>query len=143
VPANTVTVNSLPENASTLVNHRIAVQDSVQRVKDHYIHILRPWAQKRHFEFQAFGDNVVTRAQNEREMSFFGGHLSSAGTLTLTAHDELEPSPVSNHGDPRFDWLAGTLRGVFGEEVIVAPVLLTGEPRPFPSRSQLKPARQC
>jgi hypothetical protein len=47
--------------------------------------------------------------------------------MALAGNDGLEPSPVSNHKDVRFSWLAGTLRGVFGKEVHVAPVLLTGE----------------
>lgn len=46
--------------------------------------------------------------------------------ITLTTHDELEPSPVSDPEDVRFYWLAETIREVFGPDVIVAPVLLTG-----------------
>ena len=48
------------------------------------------------------------------------------GSMALAGHGGLEPSPVSDYQDPRFSWLAGTIRGVFGDEVIVAPALLTG-----------------
>jgi len=49
------------------------------------------------------------------------------GTLVLEAQYELDSSPVSDAEDDRFGWLVGTLRGVFGDDVVVAPELLTGE----------------
>ncbi|KIW78846.1 hypothetical protein Z517_08685 [Fonsecaea pedrosoi CBS 271.37] len=116
-------VNSLPENASVLVNHRIAIQDSVQAVKGHYIDLLAPWAQERGFKLHAFGEkaqcenNKVTRP---------GNNTADCGDLTLSAHYELESSPVSCAEDARFRLLAGTIKGVFGNDVVVAPELLTG-----------------
>ncbi len=95
-----------------LVNHRIAIEDSVRTVKDHYLHILSPLAKKWNFGIKGFGSE--TRGNN-------------IGTFTLTSNDDLKPSPVSDPGDARFEWLTGTLRGVFGEQVVVAPVLLTGD----------------
>jgi hypothetical protein len=109
-----IPANALPETAYSLVNHRIAIEESIQTLKDHYIRILSPLANKWNFAFHAFGKEI-------------GLENSPSGTITLTGHDELEPSPVSHHKDVRFSWLAGTLRGVFGKEVYVAPVLLTGE----------------
>ena len=50
------------------------------------------------------------------------------GTLILEAQYELDSSPVSDAEDDRFGWLVGTLRGVFGDDVVVAPELLTGKP---------------
>ena len=96
------------------MNHRIAIEDSVKILKEHYIRILSPLAKKWSFKLVAFGKDIVTSDK-------------SFGILTLAGHDELEPSPVSNHKDVRFKWLAGTLQAVFGKEVFVAPVLLTGE----------------
>ena len=78
--------------------------------------ILSPLAKKWNFNLHTFGEDISLDKTNE-------------GTMTLAAQDELEPSPVSDHEDPRFSLLAGTIRGVFGEDVIVAPVLLTGESR--------------
>jgi Gly-Xaa carboxypeptidase len=54
-------------------------------------------------------------------------NTSDSGDLTLTAHYELESSPVSSAEDPRFALLAGTIKGVFGDEVVVAPEMLTGD----------------
>lgn len=105
--------NALPETAYALVNHRIAIEESIQILKDHYIRILSPLANQWNFGFHAFGKDINC-------------NTIPSGTVTLASHDELEPSPVSEHQDARFSWLAGTLRGVFGEEVYVAPVLLTG-----------------
>jgi Gly-Xaa carboxypeptidase len=84
-------------------------------VKDHYVEILSPLAKKWTFDLQGFGV--------ERRSSF---SQESPGKISLTSTYDLEPSPVSDHEDARFNWLAGTIRGVFGKEVIVAPVLLTG-----------------
>jgi len=105
--------NALPETAYALINHRIAVEDSIQILKDHYIKILSPICKKWNFNLNAFGKEI-------------GRKECGSGTLTLAGYDELEPSPVSIYSDARFSWLTGTLRGVFGKEVIVAPVLLTG-----------------
>lgn len=96
------------------MNHRIAVEDSIQVLKDYYIRILSPLTKKWDFNLVAFGNDIKTSHD-------------PVGTVTLAAHDELEPSPVSNHRDVRFKWLAETLRAVFGKEVCVAPVLLTGK----------------
>lgn len=97
-----------------MVNHRIEVEDSVQIVKDHYVRFLVPLANKWSFNFKGFGAEKTIDPSTSR------------GTIALTSTYDLEPSPVSDHEDPRFSWLTGTIRGVFGKEVIVAPVLLTG-----------------
>jgi Gly-Xaa carboxypeptidase len=47
--------------------------------------------------------------------------------VTLTGEYDLNPSPVSSAEDARFGLLAATIKGVFGEDVIVAPEMLTGE----------------
>ncbi|KIX05815.1 uncharacterized protein Z518_03787 [Rhinocladiella mackenziei CBS 650.93] len=116
-------VNSLPENVSVLVNHRIAIQDSVQAVKDHYVRLLSPWARKWNFKFHAFDGETSTQATNPTIQS---ENNSDSGDLTLTAQYELEPSPVSEVDDARFRALAGTIKGVFGDDVVVAPELLSG-----------------
>jgi Gly-Xaa carboxypeptidase len=116
-------VNSLPENANILVNHRIAIQDSVQAVKDHYIDLLGPWTKERNFTLHAFG----TETPRENGVSTPLSSTSDCGDLTLSAHYELESSPVSSAEDARFGLLAGTIKGVFGDDVVVAPEMLTGK----------------
>jgi Gly-Xaa carboxypeptidase len=106
--------NALPETAYAIVNHRIAVEDSVKVLKEHYIRILSPLAKKWNFKLAAFGKDIKTSGK-------------PVGILTLAGHDELEPSPASDHKDVRFKWLAGTLQAVFGKQTFVAPVLLAGE----------------
>jgi len=120
--ADTASVNSLPESVQVVVNHRIAVQDSVQAVKDHYLRLLQPWADQRRFKLDAFGSVLSPM----RPMPRFRDDLEG-GTLVLEAQYELDSSPVSDAEDDRFGWLVGTLRGVFGDDVVVAPELLTGE----------------
>ena len=111
--AYSLLANALPETAYAIVNHRIAVEDSVQILKDYYIRIFSPLAKEWDFNLIAFG--------NEEENCG-----ESVGTITLASQDALDPSPVSSHQDVRFEWLAGTLRTLFGTDVHVAPVLLTG-----------------
>ncbi|KAG4439432.1 hypothetical protein IFR05_005079 [Cadophora sp. M221] len=103
--------NALPETAHIIVNHRIAVEESVQTVKDYYIHLLSPLAKKWDYSIQGFGQEAASNTK---------------GTITLAGFSALEPSPTSDMDDERFKWLTGAIRGVFGKEVIVAPVLLTG-----------------
>ena len=119
---NRASVNSLPENVYCLVNHRIAVQDSVQAVKDHYVQLLQPWADERHFALDAFGLTTTPKGMS-RKLAY----ENTMGALTLAAQYELDSSPVSDAEDVRFGWLAGTLRGVFGDDIVVAPELLTGK----------------
>lgn len=77
--------------------------------------ILSPLADKWRFYLEGFGAEKRFTSSNRR-----------LGTITLASTYDLEPSPVSDPEDPRFDWLSGTIRGVFGKDVVVAPVLLTG-----------------
>ncbi|KAK5198562.1 Gly-Xaa carboxypeptidase [Exophiala xenobiotica] len=115
-------INSLPENATVLVNHRIAIHDSVQVVKDQYVALLSPWAKKWHFNLDAFG----VKQRNRKDDMTRTDNNNDCGDLTLTAAYELDPSPVSDVDDASFRWLAGTIKGVFGEDVVVAPELLSG-----------------
>jgi Gly-Xaa carboxypeptidase len=104
--------NALPESTTALVNHRIAVEESVQDVKTHYRRIIDPWAQNLGLKFQEI--EVYEEKFIKKGMVW----KSSDAKLTLTTLSELEPSPI---------WLAGALQSVFGEDVIVAPVLEGGE----------------
>lgn len=105
--------NSLPESAFAIVNHRLATHDSIQDVKHYYHRLLGAWAGKYKLNLRLFGDSIIT----------FDAAL---GSVTLTSEYDLEPSPVASEIDPRFQWLTGTLKKVFGDEIIVAPTLLAG-----------------
>lgn len=134
---DSISVNSLPESVQVLVNHRIAVQDSVQAVKAHYLRLLQPWADQRRFRLNAFGSVLPPKRPMPRSE-----HDLEGGTLILEAQYELDSSPVSDAEDGRFGWLVGTLRGVFGDDVVVAPELLTGKSCQLPhdsSQSLIEP----
>ena len=94
----------------------------MQPVKDHYIQLLEPWAAQQRFKLIAFGAVLPSG----RSMSASKDDLAE-GTLILETQYELDSSPVSDAEDDRFGWLVGTLRGVFGDDVVVAPELLTGK----------------
>lgn len=111
--------NALPESAYVLVNHRIAVEESVQVVKDHYERILAPLAKKWGLESNSLDEKFDSKVAAVWK--------SDRMKITVTTYADLEPSPVSDLKDERFAWLAGTIRGVFGEDVVVAPVLEVGE----------------
>ncbi|KIV90191.1 hypothetical protein PV10_07522 [Exophiala mesophila] len=120
-------VNSLPETANVVINHRIAVEDSVRTVKDHYINLLQPWAKNRRCQFEAFGLSVSERPIPPVSMIEANNNDDDhTGKLTLSAHYELEASPVTSADDVHFEWISTTLSRVFGPDLIVAPVLLSG-----------------
>lgn len=112
--------NALPETTSVLVDHRIAVEESVQSVKDHYQRILDPLTKKWGLEPQTY--------HSEKEYSAAAAVWTSDRMKITVATDRgLEPSPPSDPKDERFGWLAGTIRGVFGEDIVVAPILEIGK----------------
>ena len=110
---NYLTANVLPETAYALINHRVAVEESIKYVKDAYIEFLKPVAKRQNLTLCLFD---AENCQSE----------GTLGTITPVANGVLEPSPVSDPEDTRFGWLSGTLRGIFGSDVIVTPTLLTG-----------------
>jgi Gly-Xaa carboxypeptidase len=114
-------VNALPESAYIKVNHRVSVDQSIQDVKDHYDQIIFPLTKKWDFTYNGFNNESSLESNLESRQNG-----SAPGTVSVIALHEMGPSPVSDSNDVRFSWLAGTLRGVFGADVLVAPVLMTG-----------------
>jgi Gly-Xaa carboxypeptidase len=89
-------------------------------VKDYYTRLLTPWAKQRSISLHAFEDAT-------REGIHDTTPQSASSNVTLTAEYDLNPSPVSSAEDARFGLLAATIKGVFGDDVVVAPEMLTGE----------------
>lgn len=111
-----VKINALPEKVEAVVNHRIAIESSVSEVQEHITSIIsKKILTKFPLALDAFGSiSGITNA-------------SSAGTITLSSFDEpLEPAPVSPFTSPAYKLLSGTIKKVFGEEVIVSPSVMTG-----------------
>ncbi|BFZ57723.1 hypothetical protein PYCC9005_004776 [Savitreella phatthalungensis] len=107
-----VKVNALPESAKAIVNHRIAIDSSSQDVRQKISGIVMEVAKSFGLGFSGFGE---------------AGMESRNGMIVVGDNDQtLEPAPVTPIDTPQWKLLGGTFRRVFGEEVIVAPGMSTG-----------------
>lgn len=112
-------INALPERTVLTVNHRVNVGDRTQDVKDRLTAVAGDVARKFNLTLHAFpeGDDE--------------GETPSSVTLKVAFGAVLEPAPVSptevvEGEDNAWSVLAGTTRAVYGEELIMAPGLSTG-----------------
>jgi Gly-Xaa carboxypeptidase len=113
-----VKINALPEKVYAVINYRIAVESRVKDIQSNLESlIISKILPKFPMKLDAWGSvsgNTST---------------SSLGTITLETfgNDEpLEPSPVSPFDTDAYKIFAGTTKQVMGEDVIVAPSLMTG-----------------
>ncbi|KAF9485495.1 carboxypeptidase S [Pholiota conissans] len=118
--------NALPEQASAVVNHRIAVVSSLDEVKAHDTALLKHLGDKFNLTYSAFG----TRISEEG--------APSSGTLTLSDafSGGLEPAPVTPTGRDAapYQLLSGTIKATYNahrslkeaDSVIVAPSMMSG-----------------
>ncbi|KAI1188302.1 peptidase family M20/M25/M40 [Nemania serpens] len=105
-------VNALPEATRVLVNYRVNVGDTVSEVQESLVHLAQKVAAKHNLTVQAFADEPEVPS-----------------SIRLTSLDSLEPAPVSptsTHGVTPYSVLSGTTRALYGESVIMAPALMTG-----------------
>jgi Gly-Xaa carboxypeptidase len=111
-----VKINALPEKVFAVVNHRIAVESSTSDIKSHIKSVVSSEIlPKFSFSLDAWGD--------------VSGNISSSsvGRITLSNFDAtLEPAPVSPSHTDAYKTFTGTIKQVFGEDIIVAPSLMTG-----------------
>lgn len=104
--------NALPEEASVTVNHRVNIGDTVDHVKAKTEKLASIIAAKHNLTLNAYTD--VSPFQN---------------SLTISAPHWLNVAPVSPtsvDGTTPYGILAGTTRAMYGEDMIVAPGLMTG-----------------
>ncbi|GLB41814.1 putative to MEROPS metallopeptidase family M20A [Lyophyllum shimeji] len=123
-----VKANALPEKASAVVNHRIAVISSVEEVKAHDSELLKGLAERFNLTYNAFGTKVSKKAEG----------APSSGSLTLSDAfgTALQPAPVTPTGKDAapYQLLSGTIkasynshRGLTGtNEIIVSPGMPSG-----------------
>lgn len=108
-----VKANALPERTTALINHRVNVGDTTATVKARLTKLANEVAEKYNLTVHAFNGEGETPSS----ITLDGGNVP------------LEPAPVSptdvDTVTPYFV-LSGTTRAVFGEEVIMAPGLSTG-----------------
>lgn len=111
-----VKINALPEKVHAVVNHRIAVESTVDDVRKHLSQLIR--------------DEILCKYDLSLDAwgSLSGNtSSSSAGQIFLEDFDKpLEPSPVSPYTTNAYKVFSGTIKQVLGEEIIVAPALMTG-----------------
>ncbi|TIB95373.1 carboxypeptidase S [Wallemia mellicola] len=110
-----VKVNALPELATAVVNQRIDVAGSVNEMKNHITELLKPYV------------------ENELNLNWIGFDNKSApndesnGSVKVeTFGSPLDPAPNTPTSGKIWDTLVGTLKNVFGDELIVSPHLMNG-----------------
>ncbi len=111
-----VKINALPEKVYAVINHRIAVESHVADIRCKLRSLIESKILKKFpMSLNAWGDvsgNTST---------------SAVGQITLENFDEpLEPSPVSPIDTNAYKTFTGTIKQVMGEDIIVAPSLMTG-----------------
>ena len=101
-----------------LVNHRIALSSSVKEVEDHLIDLLAPLTKDLPATFLAFDKNIHVPKPEDNPRNT---------TVSLSAlPDVLDPAPVSPEDTYGWGILSSAVKNVFGEHVILAPSLMTG-----------------
>ncbi|KAJ7152267.1 hypothetical protein C8R43DRAFT_1067258 [Mycena crocata] len=106
-----VKVNALPEQATAVVNHRISVDSSVKEIQQRYFELLTPVAKHFNLTVVDFGAAVPESATRYLKLSTLYGS---------------EASPVSPYSGSAWDIFSGTARHLWGEDAIVAPLLMNG-----------------
>lgn len=111
-------INALPERTVLTVNHRVNVGDHPSDVQKRLTKVAGKVADKFNLTLHAFPEGD-------------GGETPSSITLKVAYGSYLEPAPVSPtsviEGElTAYEVLAGTTRALYGEEVIMAPGLSTG-----------------
>ncbi|KAM0722682.1 hypothetical protein Q7P37_002123 [Cladosporium fusiforme] len=108
-----VKVNALPERTEVIVNHRINIGESPQTAFDHMTSLAKPLAKKYNLDLHAF--DGTAEAPNSISLSKSPNTLDVA-PVTPTNVDVVSPYVI----------LAGSVRAVYGEDIVVAPGIMTG-----------------
>ncbi|KAK4183068.1 hypothetical protein QBC35DRAFT_394665 [Podospora australis] len=108
-----VKVNALPERATVVVNHRINIGETTKVVEDRITKLAGHIAKKYNLTLHAFD----------------GKEEPSSIILEPSKH-KLEVAPVTpaNGADSKSPYaiLAGTVRALYGKEIVVTPGIMTG-----------------
>ncbi|KAL5341451.1 hypothetical protein BJX70DRAFT_358833 [Aspergillus crustosus] len=112
-------VNALPESASVKVNHRVNIGETTDKIEQRILNLATQTAKK-------YNLTIVNEFNSSPSPE-----TPITNTLTLSILKEaLPPSPltptsIKNPSSP-YAILSGTTRAVFGEDVIIAPGVMTG-----------------
>ncbi|ANB12614.1 Cps1p [Sugiyamaella lignohabitans] len=111
-----IKINALPEQVSVDLNHRIAIESSVDFVKENIVSKITALAKRFEFNVKAFGENILDNA-------------NSKGLFEVTSLSELSPAPVTPiSNNPTWDLLGGTVRQVFEDVnggIVDSPIAIT------------------
>lgn len=101
-----VKANALPETTTFITNHRIAIEHTVEEVKDKLLKNVMKIAKKHGLAVTAFGDLITPgdEAKGSVEIDFFGR--------------PLEVAPRAPTSGPTWDLVVGTAMHVFRDAVI-------------------------
>lgn len=99
--------NALPEDVSLVVNHRVAIGQSVDYVLSHFAARVKKLGMEHGLNVEAFGETVYTA--EEPKGTF---------VVSLFSNHTLESAPVSPSDDNVWAYLAGTTRHVFENLVL-------------------------
>lgn len=123
-----VKVNALPEQAQVTINHRIAIDSSVEFVQRKLKSVVAPVAKKFGLDLIAWpehehetGSDTIAEFDRESDVQAAGALAGrsippprSGGTVILRATENtLRPAPITPLGTPQWNLLAGTIRHVF------------------------------
>ncbi|KAL8378075.1 hypothetical protein RB595_008667 [Gaeumannomyces hyphopodioides] len=120
--------NALPERVVLTVNHRINVGESFADVRAKLTRIAGAVASRHNLTLHAFEKVPSVASSGEDDDDDDDDEPPSSVTLRVR-NAPLEPAPVtptSTEGTTPYSVLAGTTRGVYGERLLVAPALMTG-----------------
>lgn len=105
-----VKVNALPEEVTTVVNHRVNIGSSTAVVKKNI----------------AIMATIIAKKYDLEVVGFDSEDTGKGSSITLSATNILEPAPLSPYDSLAYSVLSGTTRALYGEEVLVTPGLMTG-----------------
>lgn len=115
--------NALPEEVFAIVNHRVAIDSSLETLKDSVVSLLSPVASKHNLELVGF---------NNASVSSMSESYRGKVTLSDAWGDALEPAPISPTDSAAYKLLSGTIRAAWEdahpteESIIVAPSMMGG-----------------
>jgi Gly-Xaa carboxypeptidase len=96
--------NALPEHVQMTVNHRIAVESTVEEVHEHFSKRVVEVAKRHGLGVVSFGKKILKGE---------GGK----GEFIIDSNHSLQPAPVSPSSGKVWDYLGGTIRHVFEDLV--------------------------
>ncbi|KAI9204668.1 uncharacterized protein BJ171DRAFT_424075 [Polychytrium aggregatum] len=127
-------VNALPEEATVMVNYRIAMSDSVSVVEEHLIKVLRPVVTHHNLTLEFQRENGVFRypLENSRDKSWYD-IAKAKRVMKIRLEANFEPSPIASTHSLGYSVLGGTMRHVFDpnpdsnhSSLIIAPTVNRG-----------------